>query len=118
MVTEEQDGKIISQAHFLSREYIPERVIGREEQKRKLHMCLSPMKEGQAPLNAWLCGPAGTGKTVLARTVARELCENTSARFAFYVNCWERGTLYQVVPAIAESIKLLGADAQDTIVKL
>jgi len=81
-------------------------------------MCLSPMKDGQAPLNAWLCGPAGSGKTVLARTVARETCQNSSARFAFYVNCWERGSLYQVVQAIAESLKVLGADAQDTNVKL
>jgi len=115
---EPQEKKIIWQAHLLSREYLPEKVVGREEQKRKLEMCLSPVKDGQAPLNAWLYGPAGSGKTVLARTVARDLCRDSSARFAFYVNCWERGSLYQVVQAIAESLKVLGADAQDTNVKL
>ena len=115
---EPQEKKIIWQAHFLSREYLPEKVVGREEQRRRLEMCLSPMKEGQAPLNAWLYGPAGSGKTVLARTVARDICRDSSARFAFYVNCWERGSLYQVVQAIAESLKVLGADAQDTNVKL
>jgi len=115
---EPQEKKIIWQAHLLSREYLPEKVVGREEQKRKFEMCLSPVKDGQAPLNAWLYGPAGSGKTVLARTVARDMCKDTSARFAFYVNCWERGSLYQVVQAIAESLKVLGADAQDTNVKL
>jgi Cdc6-like AAA superfamily ATPase len=46
------------------------------------------------------------------------MCGNSAAGFAFYVNCWERGSLYQVVQAIAESLKVLGADAQDTNVKL
>jgi|GEM_PF-480326 len=115
---EAEEKKIILQAHFLSREYLPGKAIGREEQRRKLEMCLSPMKEGQAPLNAWLYGSTGSGKTVLARTIARDMCENSTARFAFYVNCWERGSFYQVVQAIAESLKVLGADAQDTNVKL
>jgi len=115
---ETEERKIVWQAHFLSREFLPERVVGREEQKRKLQMCLSPMKKGQAPLNAWLYGPTGSGKTALARTVTRDMCGDSTSRFAFYVNCWERGSLYQVVQAIAESLKVLGADAQDTNVKL
>lgn len=115
---ETEEKKIISQAHFLSREYLPEKVIGREEQRTKLEICLSPIRNSQAPLNVWLYGPTGSGKTVLARTVARDMCRNSTARFAFYVNCWERGSLYQVVQAIAESLKVLGADAQDTNVKL
>ena len=115
---EEGDGKIIWQARLLSGEYLPEKVVGREEQKRKLGMCLSPMKKGQAPLNAWLCGPAGTGKTALARSVVNEVCGDSAHRFGFYVNCWERRSLYSVVQAIAESMKLLRADAQDTNVKI
>jgi len=115
---DERDGKIIWQAHLLSGEYLPEKVVGREEQKRKLHMCLSPMKNGQAPLNAWLYGPAGTGKTALARSLVNEVSTDSANRFGFYVNCWERRSLYSVVQAIAESMKLLRADAQDTNVKL
>lgn len=115
---EAEDGKIIWQARFLSREYLPEKVVCREEQKRKFEVCVAPTKEGQAPLNAWMYGPAGTGKTVLARTVVKEVCEGTTARFGFYVNCWERRSLYSVVQAMAESLRLLRADAQDTNVKL
>ncbi len=114
----DRDERIIWQSRFLSSDYLPQRVIGRDEQKQKLETCLSPMKDGQQPLNAWLYGPAGTGKTVLARVAAAEACQDRSRRFAFYVNCWERRSLYSAVQAIVESMKILGAEAQDTNVKL
>ncbi len=114
----DRNGRIIWQGHFLSCDYLPARIVGREEQQQALHMCLSPMKDGQPALNAWPYGPAGTGKTAVARSVAAEVCQSNSTRLAFYVNCWERRSLYSVVQAIAGALKVLGAEAQDTNVKL
>jgi len=108
----------IRDARVFDEAYVPPTVIGREDERRQLGLCLSPMKEGQAPLNAWLYGPAGSGKTVVARAVAREVCTAHSGRHASYVNCWERHSLYQVVQAIADDLRVLGAEAQDTNVKL
>ena len=113
-----EERSIIWQAHLLSPDYLPERIVGREEQKRVLQTCLAPMQHGQAPLNAWLHGPAGSGKTALARAMAKEVCGESAGRLALYVSCWEKQSVYQVVLAMADQLKVLGADAQDTNVKL
>lgn len=98
-------------------ETIPPRIIGRTANVRKLKECLWPMEMSAAPISAWLHGPAGTGKTVVARKVADGFCQSAH-RISLYVNCWERPTLYSVVQALCKQLKVLGADAQDTNVKL
>jgi len=110
--------RIIWKADVMSPEYLPVKVVGREQQRQRLETCLSPIKSGGKPLNAWLCGPAGTGKTALARCVANEVCGGSSDRFVFYMNCWERRSRYSAVQSIAEAMKVLGAEAQNTHVKL
>lgn len=54
---------------------------------------------------------------MLARVIAREVCAVATARYAFYVSGWERRSLHFVMQAIAESLKVLGAEVQDTEVK-
>lgn len=98
-------------------ETIPYKITGRSKQMDRLRECLMPMEKGAAPFSAWLYGPAGSGKTVVARKVAGEFCQSAHRVF-LYVNCWERPTLYSVVQALCEQLKVLGADAQDTNVKL
>jgi len=80
----ERERRIIWQVDFFNDEYLPKDLIGRKEQVGELRMCLSPTKDGQSPVNAWLYGQAGTDKTALARAVARDVCQNSSSRFAFY----------------------------------
>jgi orc1/cdc6 family replication initiation protein len=111
------DSRIISRADLLMPETIPYKITGRSKQMDRLRECLMPMEKGAAPFSAWLYGPAGSGKTVVARKVAGEFCQSAHRVF-LYVNCWERPTLYSVVQALCEQLKVLGADAQDTNVKL
>jgi len=111
------DSQIIERAEFLSPDILPEKVTGRTGQQDKLRQCLKTMEEGCRPISAWLCGPAGTGKTTIARKVADQAC-SSQYRVSLYVNCWERPTLYSVVQALCEQLRILGADAQDTNVKL
>jgi len=109
--------RIIESAELLSPETIPEKIIGRTEQIEKLRQCLKLMERGLPPTSAWLYGPAGTGKTLIARKITQE-ARSSQARTSLYVNCWERPTLHSVVQALCEQLKALGADAQDTNVKL
>jgi orc1/cdc6 family replication initiation protein len=111
------DSRIISRADLLMPETIPYKITGRSKQMDRLRECMRPMGKGAAPFSAWLYGPAGSGKTAVARKVAGEFCQSAHRVF-LYVNCWERPTLYSVVQALCEQLKVLGADAQDTNVKL
>jgi len=46
------------------------------------------------------------------------MCSATTARIGVYVNCWQHRSLYSVLQAIIDDFKVLGAEAQDTNVKL
>ncbi len=111
------NSQIIERAEFLSPDILPEKITGRTEQQDKLRQCLKPMKKSCRPISAWLYGPAGTGKTTIARKVAHQVC-SSQYRLSLYVNCWERPTLYSVVQALCEQLRILGAEVQDTNVKL
>lgn len=113
----DSDSRIISRADLFMPETTPYRITGRSRQMDRLRECLRPMEKGAGPFSAWLYGPAGSGKTVVARKVAGEFCQSLH-RVSLYVNCWERPTLYSVVQAFCEQLKVLGAEAQDTSVKL
>jgi len=110
--------RILLRDDVLSDSYLPQTLVGLEEQTGKLRMCLSPLRRKDRPLNAWLYGPAGTGKTVLIRTAAKELEQAAPTCRIFHIDCWEKRSLYAVVQALAETLKLLGADAQDTGIKI
>jgi len=109
--------KIIERAEFFSPDIIPERITGRSKQIEQLRQCLKPMETGCRPISAWLYGPPGTGKTVTARKVAQRCC-NTQSQVWLYVNCWEQPTLYSVVQALCEQLKIVDAEAPDTSIKL
>lgn len=111
------NSQIIERAEFLSPDILPEKVTDRTIQQDKLRQCLKPMEEGCRPISVWLYGPAGTGKTTVARKVADQAC-SSQHRVSLYVNCWEKPTLYSVVQALCEQLRILGADAQDTNIKL
>ena len=114
---DEEPGKIIWNASALSVETIPDKLIGRTEQAAALRTGLRPMTGGDRPVSSWLYGPPGSGKTLVARSVAGELCPSGSSRTAVYVNCWQHRTLYSVLQAIVDELRILMAEAQDTDVK-
>ncbi len=80
----------------LSFDYVPEKLLHREEQWRKLEVMFEPVTQGGYSQNALIVGSIGTGKTVTSKRFCAEL--SMSARKAgksiewTIVNCRQRNS--------------------------
>ena len=117
MVSELEE-HLIEDGNLLSPETVTDEPIGRRAELEELHTCLTPMLRNQSPLNTWVCGPPGSGKSLLVRWAVECTCGAAGSRISVYVNCWQHRSLYSVPQAIINRLKILGAEAQDTNVKL
>jgi Cdc6-like AAA superfamily ATPase len=109
---------LIEDGNLLSTEAMVDEPVGRQAEIERLKTSLAPMLRGQPPLNAWVCGPPGCGKTLLAQWAVQATCGSAATRVGVYVNCWQHRSLHSVLGAIIGQLKILGAEAQDTNVKL
>ena len=108
---------LIQDGNLLSTEATVDEPVGRQAEIERLKTSLAPMLRGQQPLNTWLCGPPGCGKTLLAQWAVQATCDSAATRVGVYVNCWQHRTFYSVLQAIIDELKILGAEAQDSCVK-
>ncbi len=87
-----KNSKIFRNRTVFSDSYIPEVIPFREKEINTLYTSLSPALEGEKPLNVFIYGQTGTGKTLTAKYVAKELEEeeakkkNSKTRVV-YINC-------------------------------
>jgi len=109
-------GSIVRNPHFLSEDYLPPIIHGRDNQIRELQVCLEPSIKGQKPIHAFLFGPPGTGKTLIARALLKELEENSIK--GIYINCWEQHTLYSIADKMIEDFRVLQAEKISAIYKI
>jgi len=114
----ELEGHLIEDGNLLSPETAAGEPLGRRTESERLRTCLAPVLRGQPPLNAWLCGLPGSGKTLLARWAVESTCGGAASRLSVYVNCWQHRSLYSVLQAVIDELKVLGAEAQDTNIKM
>jgi cell division control protein 6 len=108
---------IIANFEILSEDYVPENIPGREHQIKELKLCLDPVSKRKKPVNTWLFGPPGAGKTATSRHMLR--CISQAYRVpAVYVNCWERNSLHSVLEKILSELRILGAEKPDASFKM
>ena len=108
---------IVTDGEVLSESYVPSIVHVREDQVKQLLSCLSPSPQSKRLTHTWLYGPAGSGKTCVARYVLNELNQRHTLR-SVHVNCWNHPTLYSILDKVAQELRLLGTQIQSTVVKL
>lgn len=108
-----KDYRIVANTDFLDEDYIPNRTPGREEQIEQMKLCIEPLARRERPINMWLYGPVGTGKTLISKLILRNFCSRHKI-YGVYVNCWERATLFSILEKIIMDLRMLEIQKPDT----
>lgn len=106
---EYQNGGILLDSKAFDEDFLLDDTEVREEQVKKMWFCLSPFKRGKVPLNCWLYGEPGTGKSAIARFVMNQLL-SVAHIGGVCVNCWEKNTFYGILDKIITELKILGPE--------
>lgn len=91
-----------------------DRIVGRDEEISQIANAVNPAIFGQSPSNLLIYGKTGTGKSLCAKYVSRQLVKtaaNEGVEAAFmYVDCAQDSTETQAVQTIAESANTPDSD--------
>jgi len=94
----------------LSEEYIPEELVGRDQELREFHRSLQPVIENENPSNILLYGKSGVGKTASTRYMLTQLESSAETVedvnvVTVNINCEDHNTGYQAAVAIVNSLR-------------
>jgi len=97
----ERSSAIIKDGKKLSFEYVPDKLVHREEQMRRLETLFRPMVTDGISCSAFLTGSVGTGKTATAKRFCDDLLKycavNGKLMDLVFVNCRIRNTAHGVL---------------------
>ncbi|MCD6371921.1 MAG: AAA family ATPase [Candidatus Aenigmarchaeota archaeon] len=93
------ESTIFKKEEVLYPEYLPDVLPHREMQIKWIARNLEPAARGRIPINTFIYGPPGIGKTASIKFVFREF-EKFSGLKTIYINCWEFNTSIAVMSEI------------------
>lgn len=96
-----RERQVFQDERYLYPEFIPDNLPHREKELESLAYCLRPILAGKKPLNVFLVGPTGVGKTVCAKYVVRELADAGGRSKSLYLNCFEFNSRVSVLISLA-----------------
>ena len=88
----------------LSPEFLPDRLPGREKHEEEIASCLKPSAAGNAPINLFVHGNSGTGKTSTCKLVLKQLSEYSGKPLPIYVNCWQNSTRQAIFAILSQKV--------------
>ncbi|MBA7683296.1 hypothetical protein ES703_91660 [subsurface metagenome] len=108
---------ILLEPDILTENHLPQDVHARQTQMKEIEIRLTPITKGRKPVNCWLHGRPGAGKTATAQCILRKMQKEAGIR-GVYVNCWENPTIFSVLECVARELRMLGAEKLSTSFKL
>jgi orc1/cdc6 family replication initiation protein len=109
---------VIVDFEVLSEDFMPSYIHEREHHIKWLMSALFPSLRGRKPVNVWIYGHPGTGKSCISKFVLQKLKEKGGSVQGIYVNCWRYATLYSILDYIVKDYRLLGGESPSTSTKL
>ncbi|OIO26811.1 hypothetical protein AUJ14_00925 [Candidatus Micrarchaeota archaeon CG1_02_55_22] len=99
-----EGGRVFRNEDVLSPEFLPGRLPGREKQEEEIASCLKPATLGNAPINLFVHGNSGTGKTSTCKLVLKQLSEYSSRPLPIYINCWQNSTRQAILSILSQKV--------------
>lgn len=90
------DESIFRDTIFLSYDFQPKILTGRENEQQRFAVAIKPLLQGHNGRNLFVYGAPGIGKTTACKHVLRELEEETDEVIPLYINCWKDNTTYKI----------------------
>ena len=117
MVAYDNNNPIVTDFEIFNESYIPSNILARSDQIKEIRHCLSPSYRNGRPINAWLYGPPGSGKTMISNFVLEKLNEESKIG-GVYINCWKSNSCYAALDTILNKLKIGFGDERDSRLKL
>jgi cell division control protein 6 len=98
------DETIFKDQEYFELDFLPEHFLHREKQMEALKFSVKPAFRGMRPLDAYIIGPPGTGKTSAVLKLFEEIRSATQKLVPVHVNCKIDSTRYAVFSQIFQAI--------------
>lgn len=105
--------EVIKDARVLTADYLPNKMVHRNGERKEISRCLNPILEDEQPLNMLVHGPPGTGKTAMSEYVVKQLKKNTFVNFS-YVNCFGQPSKFEVFYELLDKKAQIPRDGTST----
>lgn len=76
--------------------YVPEKIIGRDEQIKQFARCLKPIKSGDFTVNIYVNGPTGAGKTLVCTSILKKYLPKQF----IYIDCFEDSKTHDIMEQV------------------
>ncbi len=109
MATETQQTRltsVFSDKRVFQLDYVPERILHRDDQISKIQCILADLERGVRPRNVLCVGDFGTGKTAVVRSICRGSPAGSlrDGVAALYVNCSEENTQNRIIRSVLRDL--------------